>query len=45
MQVWKNRIGVVNYIALQGVVSNEPPRERPVTLFVLNEGESLSELP
>jgi hypothetical protein len=45
VQVWKTESGVVNYIALHGVVSNEPPRERPVTLYVLNEGESLSEFP
>ena len=37
--------GIVNYIALHGVVSNDPPRERAVTLIVLNEGESLSVLP
>ena len=37
----ENRVGHVDYIALHGVVSNEPPRERPVTLVVLNEGESL----
>ena len=45
VQVWKTESGIVNYISLHGVVSNEPPRERPVTLFVLNEGEPLSGLP
>ena len=45
VQVWKTESGIVNYIALHGVVSNEPPRERAVTLIVLNEGESLSVLP
>ena len=45
VQVWKTESGIVNYISLHGVVSNEPPRERPVTLLVLNEGESLSGLP
>jgi hypothetical protein len=35
----------VNYIALHGIVSNEPPREKPVTLVVLSEGESISGLP
>ena len=45
VQVWKTESGIVNYIALHGVVSNEPPRERLVTLIVLNEGESLSVLP
>jgi cephalosporin-C deacetylase-like acetyl esterase len=45
VQVWKTESGIVNYIALHGIVSNEPPRKNPVTLFVLNDGESLSGLP
>ena len=45
VQAWKTESGIVNYIALHGVVSNEPPRERLVTLLVLNEGESLGAPP
>ncbi|HEV3024839.1 MAG TPA: hypothetical protein VGX76_20325, partial [Pirellulales bacterium] len=32
-------------LTLHGVVSNEPPRSKPVTLVVLNEDESLEKLP
>jgi prolyl oligopeptidase family protein len=42
---WKTESGIVNYLALHGIVSNEPPRQRPVTLVVLNEGEALSGIP
>jgi len=45
VQAWKTEPGIVNYIALRGVVSNEPPREKSVTLLVLNEGESIGGLP
>jgi len=33
------------YLTLHGLVSNEPPRDKQVTLVVLNEGESLEKLP
>lgn len=44
-QVWTTESGLVVYISLNGVVSNKPPRDRPVTLVVINEGESLDKLP
>jgi hypothetical protein len=33
------------YVTLHGLVSNEPPRDKQVTLVVLNESESLEKLP
>ncbi|MCI0537294.1 MAG: acetylxylan esterase [Verrucomicrobiales bacterium] len=45
VQVWNTESGVLNYITLHGVLSNEPLRDTPVTLVVVNEGESLSQLP
>jgi len=37
--------GLLVYLTLHGLVSNEPPRDKQVTLVVLNEGESLEKLP
>ena len=45
VQAWKTESGIVNYVALHGLVSNEPHGKKPVTLIVLNEEESLSALP
>jgi hypothetical protein len=45
VQVWNTEPGLLVYISLHGLVSNEPPRNKPVTLVVLNEAESPGMLP
>jgi cephalosporin-C deacetylase-like acetyl esterase len=45
VQVWNTESGVLNYLTLHGLVSNEPLRDKTVGLVVVNEGESLNELP
>jgi hypothetical protein len=37
--------GLLVSLAFQGLLSNEPPRDKPVTLVVLNEDESVERLP
>ncbi|MEW5980539.1 MAG: acetylxylan esterase [Acidobacteriota bacterium] len=44
-QVRATESGLLVYLTLHGLISNEPPRDRPVALVVLNEGESLDRLP
>ena len=45
IQVWSTESGLLTSTTLHGFKSNEPPRDRLVTLVVVNEGESVSELP
>ncbi|MCI0540418.1 MAG: hypothetical protein L0Z50_34885, partial [Verrucomicrobiales bacterium] len=45
VQVWNTESGLLTSSTLHGLKSNEPPRHRPVTLLVVNEEESISELP
>jgi cephalosporin-C deacetylase-like acetyl esterase len=45
VQVWNTESGLLISTTLHGLGSNEPPRDRPVTLVVVNEGESLDALP
>ena len=44
-QVRTTESGLLVYVTLHGLVSNEPPRDKQVTLVVLNDGESLEKLP
>ncbi len=45
LHAWSTEPGLLAYVALNGIVSTEPPRTRPVTLVVLNPGEALDKLP
>ena len=45
VQVRTTESGLLVNVTLHGLVSNEPPRDKQVTLVVLNEGESVEKLP
>jgi hypothetical protein len=45
VHAFKTESGILNYVALHGVLSNEPPRHRQVTLLILSEGESITQVP
>ncbi|MCW5981145.1 MAG: acetylxylan esterase [Bryobacteraceae bacterium] len=45
VQVRTTESGLQVYLALHGLVSNAPPRDRLVTLVVVNEGDPLDTLP
>jgi dienelactone hydrolase len=45
VQVRSTESGLLVSLTFHGLVSNEPPRDKPVTLIVLNEDESVEKLP